>query len=93
MLPAKFLKQNAKHISYHGGCGKNNFELYSNGLLMKSMPPQLEIYLEREQENETCNDEIKQLLKFDLSPVKKPGNAKIILNINSAENKLEWNIQ
>lgn len=81
------------NLTYKGGCGKHNFELYSNGLLMKSLPPQLDVILEHRQENETCTDEKKQTLKFDLAPIKKPGNPKVILNINSADTKAEWLVQ
>ncbi len=80
-------------VTYTGGCGQNTFELYSNGLLMKSLPPQINVYLEHSIENETCKKEIKKTLKFDLSPLKKPTNPKIILNINSSENKAEWKLQ
>ena len=80
-------------VTYTGGCGQNTFELYSNGLLMKSLPPQFNVYLEHTIENETCKKEIKRTLKFDLSPLKRPGNPKIILNINSADNKAEWKLQ
>ncbi len=81
------------YVSYKGGCGKHDFNLYSNGLLMKSLPPQINVFLEQKVENESCSNEINQTLKFDLTPIKKPGNAKIILNINTHENKAEWLIQ
>lgn len=80
-------------VTYTGGCGQNSFQLYSNGLLMKSLPPQINVYLEHSIENETCKKEIKRTLKFDISPLRKPGNPKIILNINTADNKAEWKLQ
>ncbi|MCG3164253.1 MAG: hypothetical protein POELPBGB_00007 [Bacteroidia bacterium] len=79
-------------VSYRGGCGQHNFELYSNGLLKKSLPPQIDVYLEHKKENETCSEDIKQTLQFDISPLRKPGNELIILNINSADNKAEWKL-
>ncbi len=80
-------------VTYTGGCGQNTFQLYSNGLLMKSLPPQINVYLEHSIESETCKKEIKRTLKFDISPLRKPGNPKIILNINTADNKAEWRLQ
>lgn len=80
-------------ITYRGGCGKHTFELYSNGFLKKSLPPQIDVYLEHVKENETCSDEIKQTLKFNISALKKSGNALIVVNINSADNKVDWAIQ
>lgn len=77
-------------VTYRGGCGKHNFELLSNGLLKKSLPPQYDVYLEHLKENETCNEEQMQTLRFDISPLNRMGNPKIIVNINSNENKVEW---
>ena len=80
-------------VTYRGGCGQNTFELYSNGYLKKSLPPQVDVFLEHKKENETCSEEIKQTLKFDISALKKPGYDLIVININSADNKLDWKTQ
>jgi hypothetical protein len=80
-------------VSYRGGCGQHTFELYSNGLLKKSLPPQIDVFLEHKKENETCSEEIKQTLKFDISALKKSGYDLIVVNINSADNKVDWKVQ
>ncbi len=80
-------------VSYRGGCGQHTFELYSNGLLKKSLPPQIDVYLEHKKENETCTEDIKQTLKFDISSLKNSNYDLIVLNINSADNKVDWKIQ
>jgi hypothetical protein len=80
-------------VSYRGGCGQHTFELYSNGLLKKSLPPQIDVYLEHKKENETCTEDIKQTLKFDISSLKNANYDLIVLNINSADNKVDWKIQ
>lgn len=80
-------------VSYRGGCGQHNFELYSNGLLKKSLPPQIDVYLEHQKENETCSEDIKQTLKFDIAALKNTNYDLIVLNINSADNKVDWKIQ
>lgn len=80
-------------VGFTGGCGKHNFQLFGNGMLKKSLPPQLDVYLEHNIENETCKKEMTQNLRFDLSPLKKSGNPLIVVNINSADNKAEWKIQ
>lgn len=80
-------------VTYKGGCGTHSFELYSNGFLKKSLPPQVDVFLEHSKENETCTEEVKQTLKFDISALKKPGYNLIVININSADNKLDWKVQ
>jgi len=80
-------------VTYKGGCGQHSFELFSNGLLKKSLPPQYDVYLEHRKENETCNEDVARTLQFDLSPLNRQGSPKIIVNINNAENKAEWNVQ
>lgn len=80
-------------VTYRGGCGQHIFELYSNGLLKKSLPPQIDVYLEHKNEYETCSEEVKQTLKFDISSLKNSNYDLIVLNINSADNKVDWKIQ
>lgn len=80
-------------VTYRGGCGQHTFELYSNGLLKKSLPPQIDVYLEHKKENETCTEDMKQTLKLDISSLKNANYDLIVLNINSADNKLDWKIQ
>jgi len=80
-------------LRYKGGCGQHDFSLYSNNMLKKSLPPQIDVYLEHQKENETCKEEITQTFKYDISAIKKPGNPVIILNLNSADNKLEWKME
>jgi hypothetical protein len=88
------------NITYRGGCGQHSFELYSNGFLKKSLPPQVDVFLEHKKENalaagrqEPCSKEIKQTLKFNISALKKPNYNLIVVNINSADNKVEWKLQ
>lgn len=77
-------------VSYRGGCGQHTFELYSNGLLKKSLPPQIDVYLEHKKENETCSEEIKQVLQFDISSLRQLNYELIVLNINTADSKVDW---
>jgi hypothetical protein len=80
-------------VTYSGGCGTHTFDLYSNALLKKSLPPQVDVTLEHKSEKETCNKDVTELLLFDINPLKKPGNTKIVVNINSADNKASWEIR
>lgn len=77
-------------VSYLGGCGKHNFELYSNGLMKKSLPPQMDVNLEHTKEKETCNESVKQTLRFDLSSLNRQRNELIILSIDNEKNRVEW---
>ena len=57
-------------VNYTGVCKEHTFELYSNKMYAKSLPPQLILYLKHINNEDGCRRLITQELKFNISAVK-----------------------
>lgn len=81
-------------VSYSGGCETHDFKLMSNGAIMKSMPPQMNITLEHNGNGDSCRAMIEQTLVYDISEAKSYASGTIILILNGdRENRIEYNYQ
>ena len=69
-------------VSYSGGCEAHAFELYSNQRYMKSLPPQLNLFLVHERNGDMCRELIEQTLKFDIKGARYSGNGSVKLMVN-----------
>lgn len=78
-------------ISYKNACNDDDFNLYSSGMFMKSMPPQVNVFLDLKRSTGTCEENAEKTLKFDISALKYQGGNKVVVNINSHENKVDYN--
>ena len=70
-------------VQYGGGCKDHEFTMNSNNLWMKSLPPQLTLYLEHKNNGDNCRALITQKLAFDLRAVRFPGGNEMRLFINN----------
>lgn len=79
-------------VSYSGGCSKHEFALHSNGMYMKSMPPQLNVRLHHQSNGDACRELITDSLSFQINEARYPGNkyGKVILRLESWEGSLEY---
>ncbi|MFN3167508.1 MAG: hypothetical protein ACE37H_10640 [Phycisphaeraceae bacterium] len=59
-------------VSYSGGAQKHAFELYWNGLIAKSFPPQTTLVLKHDANGDNAEALITDTLEFDLSAINKP---------------------
>ncbi|MES2284928.1 MAG: hypothetical protein V4547_04505 [Bacteroidota bacterium] len=57
-------------VNYSGGCKDHSFDLYSNGMYAKSLPPKLTLFLKQTDNDDGCRSLINQELKFNISAVK-----------------------
>jgi hypothetical protein len=57
-------------VSYGGGCGEADFDLYLSNRIMESMPPKTLLYLTFN-DQDPCRSIVKKKLKFSLKPLKK----------------------
>ncbi len=75
-------------VSYSGGCGTVDFSLYHTQQIMKSMPPQTNIFLSLN-DNDPCRELVQDTLWFDLSPFASHAGAEgIMLRLNQYEETL-----
>ena len=56
-------------VSYGGGCEVHQFNLCWNGLVMESLPPQVNLSLIHEDNNDSCLAMLTEQLSFDLTPL------------------------
>jgi hypothetical protein len=75
-------------VNYSGGCKDHSFELFSDGMYAKSIPPQLRLCLKHEANNDECKKPVKQELKFDVTDLKTKGGKTLILIIG--EKRVSW---
>ena len=71
-------------VQYSGGCQDHEFKLISNQRYMKSMPPQLPLYLEHQANNDNCRALVIQTLKFDVTKAKYSGSPSCRLLVNGS---------
>ncbi|MES2591850.1 MAG: hypothetical protein V4608_08200 [Bacteroidota bacterium] len=69
-------------VNYSGGCKAHSFELYSNGMYAKSLPPQLSITLKHIGNDDGCRKLIMEELKFDVANLKYAGKNTVILKLS-----------
>ena len=74
-------------VEYGGGCEKHEFTMVSNNLWLKSLPPQLTLYLEHKANNDMCRALIRKTLQFDLKEVRFPGGKEMRLFVNNDRSK------
>ena len=70
-------------VEYSGGCREYDFQLVTNGMLMKSLPPQRPVRLIHLANEDLCRRMIIDTLTFDLTPLAAPGGGRIKLNLQA----------
>lgn len=71
------------NVVYHGGCKPHTFRLICDSLILKSKPVKTNLYLLHENNGDTCHNEIKKELIFDISRLKNLHHHPIQLNIDN----------
>lgn len=77
-------------VGYKNACSDDDFNLYSSGMFMKSLPIQANVFLELVRGSETCEEKQEKTLKFNISALKYQGQEKVVININTHENKIDY---
>lgn len=58
-------------VNYGGGCEEHEFTLFAEEGIMKSLPPQQNVYLVHENNGDMCEAGVNEKIIFDLKPLKK----------------------
>lgn len=72
---------------YSGGCKDHVFTARHNGNYMKSMPPQLNLYVDHQANGDGCRELIRETIAFDLKNCKVGKTGSLILLINGDRSK------
>jgi len=72
----------------HGGQDNHTFDLYTNQMMMKSMPPKMSLFLQHKANGDMGKALKTQTLHFDLSPIAAPPG-RLILMLNNTDKSVE----
>jgi len=73
-------------VNYSGGCKDHSFELLSNGMFAKSLPPQVTVCLKHTNNDDACRKLVMQELKFNVSGIKyKSGNGTTVIKLGDKQ--------
>ncbi len=76
-------------VQYGGGCEVHEFNMFTNMMWMKSLPPQLNLWLEHKSNNDRCRALLTETISFDLKQCQYPGSHLVVLIINGDREKSE----
>ncbi len=79
-------------ISYSGGCEEHEFELVTNKLYLKSMPPKLNLFLKHNNNGDACRKLVIDTLRYDVSPARypSPNTKEVVLMFNNTKEVLHY---
>jgi|JI6StandDraft_1071083.scaffolds.fasta_scaffold10416_6 hypothetical protein len=78
-------------VQYGGGCEEHKFTLHTNKMWMKSLPPQLNLWLEHDSSNDMCRALLTETLKFDIKPLQYPSSKTVEFILNGdRENRVRY---
>jgi hypothetical protein len=66
-------------VQYGGGCKEHVFELLSDGNIIESNPPQINLHLKHNSNHDFCKALIFQELKFNVNKLKYPHTKSVVL--------------
>jgi len=66
-------------VQYPGGCGDHTFELFTDGFVMKSLPPKQVFFLRHYAHDDLCKGLVNTTVAFELEGVASEGNNLVLL--------------
>jgi hypothetical protein len=75
-------------VQYSGGCNTHVFDMITHGNLLKSLPPQLPLYLEHNANADNCRALLTEKLAFDLKPLRTQSGKKMKVFVNDDKTKM-----
>ena len=79
-------------ISYSGGCANHRFECIGNEAISKSLPPQRSIKLIHNNDDDSCESIVKQIIEVDIQPfaLSATGRIDIVLLLEGFSGQLNY---
>lgn len=77
-------------LNYHGGKGIHSFDLYFDGIIMKSMPPQVNLFLKHTHTQENCEKLITETVSFDIKKLQMGKTGTVIIRLPGFNERLEY---
>jgi hypothetical protein len=77
-------------VNYPGGKGFHDFDLVFNGIMMKSMPPQVNLFVRHSQTEDNCDRIMSDSLKFDIRGLRLGEHGSVIIRLEGYSERLEY---
>ncbi len=72
-------------VNYSGGCKTHEWELISNGMYEKSLPPKVAVCLQHKNNGDACRELVTKELKFNIAKLKSPNSKTVIVKIGDKQ--------
>jgi hypothetical protein len=78
-------------VAFGGGCKAHDFKVISNGAMMKSMPPQVNVILSHNAHEDMCEALLTQDVTVSLEPLKQQAmNGGVVIHLKGFEKSLMY---
>lgn len=78
-------------VNYSGGCEEHIFDLISTGEFTATYPPEVELVLRHNANNDKCRSYVDERLFFDLKPLQYDGTNRIAIRLLNTDKLYEYN--
>jgi len=75
-------------LSVSGGCAEHDFEIYTPGTVLESLPMGAPLTLWHEDNDDPCDGIFEQMMSFDLTPLQVPSDSVIIIHLSGWDDNL-----
>ena len=79
------------NVSYSGGCEEHEFKLLSDGRYSATYPPEVELVLRYDANNDMCRSYLDETLFFDLKPLQYVGTTRVLIRLTNNDKLYEYN--
>jgi hypothetical protein len=77
-------------VQYGGGCEQHIFTLYTNGMYMKSLPPQISMQLHHEDNDDRCRALITETIAIDISSIRHGNKGPLIIRLQDYKETITY---
>jgi len=81
----------AVDVSYSGGCEEHNIDLVTNGKFTATYPPEIELAIKHNANQDYCRSIVDEKLYFNLEPIRYNGTTRIVMRLNNNNRIYEYN--
>ena len=73
---------------YSGGCESHFFQANWDGRIMKSLPPQMNLFIIHQHKPDSCRERITKKWAVDVRPFFERGESEVLLNLMSSDSNI-----
>ncbi len=81
----------AVDVSYSGGCEEHQIDLVTNGKFTATYPPEIELAIVHNANQDYCRSMIDEKLYFNLESIRYNGTTRVLMRLNNNNRTYEYN--